>query len=70
MLSAHVHEFVWYTRRHVTPHGISALLLAQDGGTPLMWAALKGHTEVSAYLLENGSNIEEEANVSGLSAVL
>ena len=64
MLSIH------YTSRRVTPHLFSALLHAQVGDTPLTRAALEGHTEVASFLLANGSNVEEEDNVSRVKEVL
>ena len=37
----------------------------QNGQTPFLTAAAKGHVEVAGFLLENGSSILERANVSG-----
>ena len=61
---------MWYTSRHVTPHRFSVFLHTQIGDTPLTRAALKGHTEVASFLLANGSNVEEEDNVSRFKEVL
>ena len=35
----------------------------QNGYTPLMWAAMKGHLPVVEYLLEKGANLNAQDNV-------
>ena len=50
-------------------HG-SPSLHVQWGNTPLLRAAQEGHTEVACFLLENGSTIEEQNNVSRTEGVL
>ena len=42
----------------------------QWGKTPLLRAAEKGHEGVVRFLLENGSDVEEQDNVGGLKGVL
>ena len=42
----------------------------QWGSTPLLLAAAEGHAEVAHCLLENGSSVQEENNVSGLKRIL
>ncbi len=37
----------------------------QDGYTPLMWAAKKGHVNVVQCLVEAGANLEAVDRVSG-----
>ena len=45
---------------------VSSSLHVQCGNTPLLRATAKGHAEVACLLLENGSDVEEENNVSRL----
>ena len=45
-------------------------LHVQLGNTPLLRAAPKGHGEIVRFLLENGSDVEEQNNVGGLKGVL
>ena len=76
MLSAHV--FMWYTTsRHVSPikfhiHPPSPRThtCVQWGNTPLLIAAAKGHAEVAHFLLDNGSNVHEQNDVSRLKRIL
>ena len=42
----------------------------QWGTTPLLRAAEKGHAEIVRFLLENGSDVEEQNNVGGPKGVL
>ena len=42
----------------------------QEGTTPLLRAAQKGHGEIVGFLLKNGSNVEEQCNVGGPKEVL
>ena len=41
-------------------------LHVQWGNTPLLRSAQKGHAEIARFLLWNGSNVQEEDNVSRL----
>ena len=41
-------------------------LHVQGGNTPLLISAQKGHAEIACFLLWNGSNVQEENNVSRL----
>ena len=45
-------------------------LHVQEGTTPLLRAAQEGHAEIVRFLLENGSNVEEQDNVGGPNGVL
>ena len=45
-------------------------LHVQEGTTPLLRAAEKGHAEIVRFLLENGSDVEEQDNVGGPKGVL
>ena len=45
-------------------------LHVQEGTTPLLLAAQNGHGEIVRYLLENGSDVEEQGNVGGSKGVL
>ena len=42
----------------------------QEGTTPLLRAAQEGHGKIVRFLLENGSNVEEQNNVGGPKRVL
>ena len=42
----------------------------QEGTTPLLRAAQKGHEVIVGFLLKNGSNVEEQCNVGGPKGVL
>ena len=42
----------------------------QWGNTPLLIAAAKGHAEVAHFLLDNGSNVHEQNDVSRLKRIL
>ena len=65
-----VHQYI--TIRCVSPSDsiVSSSLHVQWGYTPLLRAARKGHAEVARFLLENGSNVQEENNVSRLERML
>ena len=41
-------------------------LHVQGGNTPLLRSAQKGHAEIARFLLWNGSDVQEENNVSRL----
>ena len=45
-------------------------LHVQWSNTPLLSAAEKGHGEIVRFLLENGSDVEEQDNVGGPKGVL
>ena len=45
-------------------------LRVQEGTTPLLRAAHQGHAEIVRFLLENGSDVEEQNNVGGPKRVL
>ena len=45
-------------------------LHVQEGTTPLLRAAEKGHGEIVRFLLQNGSDVEEQNNVGGTKRVL
>ena len=45
-------------------------LHVQEGTTPLLRVAEKGHAEIVRSLLENGSDVEEQDNVGGPKGVL
>ena len=67
MLSAQVHQLMWYTTsRYVSPPDSIVLpsLHVQLGYTPLLKAAQEGHAEIARFLLESGSDVQEENNVS------
>ena len=49
---------------------VSPSLHVQWGKTPLLRAAQEGHAEIVRFLLENGSNVEEQNNVGGPKGVL
>ena len=49
---------------------VSSSLHVQEGNTPLLRAAQKGHAEIVCFLLENGSDVEEQNNVGGPKRVL
>ena len=49
---------------------VSPSLHVQEGNTPLLRAAEKGHAEIVRFLLENGSDVEEQNNVGGPKRVL
>ena len=49
---------------------VSPSLHVQWGNTPLLRAAQKGHGEIVRFLLENGSDVEEQNNVGGPKGVL
>ena len=48
---------------------VSSSLHVQEGTTPLLIAAQKGHGKIVRLLLENGSNVEQD-NVGGPKGVL
>ena len=55
----------------VPPESIVAPSLhVQEGITPLLRAAQKGHGKIVGFLLKNGSNVEEQGNVGGPNGVL
>ena len=60
-----VHEFIWYTVDMSVPsdYTVSASLHVQEGTTPLLRAAQEGHGGVARFLLNNGSNVQEQNNV-------
>ena len=41
----------------------------QDGKTALHWAAVKGHKDVAALLLDRGAAVDAKTNVSGIPCV-
>ena len=41
----------------------------QWGNTPLLRSAQEGHAEIARFLLRNGSNVQEEDNVSRLESM-
>ena len=43
--------------------GTTLLIVWQDGGSPLMYASLKGHVQVVAELLQHGARIDLQAKV-------
>ena len=45
-------------------------LHVQEGTTPLLLAAQNSHGEIVRFLLENGSDVEEQDNVGGPKGVL
>ena len=47
-----------------------ANLTDDDGATPLMFAAMKGHVESAALLLENGARINAQDNISKWTALM
>ena len=49
---------------------VSPSLHVQWGTTPLLRAAQEGNVEIVRFLLENGSDAEEQDNVGGLKGVL
>ena len=49
---------------------VSPSLHVQWGNTPLLRAAQKGYVEVACFLLDNGSNVHEQNNVSRLKRIL
>ena len=49
---------------------VSPSLHVQEGTTPLLRAAQQGHGKIVGFLLENGSNVEEQDNVGGPKGVL
>ena len=43
---------------------VLSLPYLQSGATPFLAAAARGHVDVAGFLLDNGSNILEQADVS------
>lgn len=43
---------------------------AQDGATPLMFAAMGGHLEIAKLLVENGCDVNKQDFVSGWTALM
>ena len=41
----------------------SILFFAQDGWTALMWASLRGHTDVVKKLLSSGAQVDHQDEV-------
>lgn len=41
----------------------AVLFFAQDGWTALMWASLRGHTDVVQKLLSNGAQVDHQDEV-------
>ena len=75
MLYAQVHQLMWYTilvYRYVNPPDSIAFpsLHVQESTTPLLRAAQKGHAEIAHFLLRNGSDVQEENNVSRLERMM
>ena len=78
MLSEQLYQLMRYTTSRCVSlsiclyHQISIVppsLHLQEGNTPLLRAAQKGHAEIVCFLLENGSNVEEQDNVGGSKGV-
>ena len=66
---AQVHQLMWYTilaYRYVSPPDsiVFPSLHVQWGNTPLLRTAQGGHAEIARFLLGNGSDVQEENNVS------
>ena len=53
-----------HTIRHHLVSYFVATLNVQWGRTPLLIAVLRGHADVARFLLESGSDVHEQANVS------
>ena len=53
-----------HTVRHHLVSDSIASLNEQWGRTPLLRAVLSGHADVARFLLECGSDVHEQANVS------
>ena len=71
MLSAQVHQmmcYIHYYKSFVSPPDsiVPPSLHVQRGYTPLLMAAQEGHAQIARFLLGNGSNVQEEKNVSRL----
>ena len=67
MLSANLHQLMLCTTsRYVSPirFHVSPSLHMQWDSTPLLIAAQVGHAEVAHFLLENGSSVQEQSDVS------
>ena len=45
-------------------HASSVTFTSQDGNTPLIWAAKKGHFSMVEYLVERRASVETTASVS------
>ena len=52
------------TARHHVILSFIVLLNKQWGCTPLLRAVLSGHADVARFLLESGSDVHEQTNVS------
>ena len=50
-------------RHHLVSYFIASLNV-QSGKTPLLRAVLSGHADVAHFLLESGSDVHEQDNVS------
>ena len=50
-------------RHHLVSYSITSFN-EQSGKTPLLRAVLSGHADVAHFLLESGSDVHEQANVS------
>ena len=50
-------------RHHLVSYSIASFN-EQWGRTPLLRAVLTGHADVARFLLESGSDVHEQANVS------
>ena len=50
-------------RHHLVSYFIASLT-EQWGRTPLLRAVLSGHADVARFLLESGSDVHEQTNVS------
>ena len=61
MCVLHYIKFMTHTVRH---HHFHCTLNEQWGYTPLLRAMLSGHADVAHFLLESGSDVHEQANVS------
>ena len=59
------HEFIWYTVDMSVPsdYTVSPSLHVQEGTTPLLRAAQKGHGGVARFLLARGSSVQEQDKV-------
>lgn len=42
----------------------------KDGATPLMFAAMRGHTDIVDFLLENQANVNAQDKISGWTSLM